>query len=128
MMVLDDYKYTIKYMHQYGNAVVYAIKQRIRQDRLIKTGALLNSIEYELDLKNNSFGITFTMGSGVFNAFERPLDPATYGIYLDQGTIYITPHYFFTAPIPGLTKTIYKQRIKESIKKDILQWAKKQLK
>jgi len=35
-------------MHRYGNQVVLAIKNRIRQDKLIDTGDLLNSINYHI--------------------------------------------------------------------------------
>lgn len=113
-------------MHQYGNAVVVAIKKRIRQDKLIDTGALLDSINYDIKTRGNEFQVIFKMGDGIFKRGSGL--PSEYGIYQDQGTIYIEPHYFFTAPIPGLTKKIFKEKMKVAMKKDVAIWLKKQLK
>ena len=126
MMKVDDYKNTIKYLHQYGNAVVLAIKKRIRQDKLIDTGDLLNSINYEVKASAKSFSVVFKMGDGNFR-YGSGL-PSEYGVYQDQGTIYIEPHYFFTAPIPGLTKKVFKEKVSLAMKKDVSTWMKKQLK
>lgn len=113
-------------MHQYGNAVVVAIKNRIRQDKLIDTGDLLDSINYDLKVNSKNFQVIFKMGDGKFR-YGSGL-PSEYGVYQDQGTIYIDPHYFFTAPIPGLTKKIFKEKISIAMKKDMNVWLKKQLK
>ncbi len=126
MMKVDDYKFTLKYLHQYGNAVVLAIKKRIRQDKLIDTGDLLNSINYNIKATAKNFQVVFKMGDGNFR-YGSGL-PSEYGVYQDQGTIYIDPHYFFTAPIPGLTKKIFKEKVSAAMKKDVTIWMKKQLK
>lgn len=125
-MKVDDYKFTVKYLHQYGNAVVLAIKKRIRQDKLIDTGDLLNSINYQVKATAKNFQVVFKMGDGKFR-YGSGL-PSEYGVYQDQGTIYIDPHYFFTAPIPGLTKKVFKERVSLAMKKDVSIWMKKQLK
>jgi hypothetical protein len=125
-MKVSDYVWTQKYMHQYGNAVVVAIKKRIRQDNLIDTGDLLNSINYDLKMTANSFQVIFKMGDGNFR-YGSGL-PSEYGVYQDQGTIYIEPHYFFTAPIPGLTKKVFSAKLKLAMKKDIAKFMKQQLK
>lgn len=125
-MKVDDFKWTMKYLHQYGNAVVLAIKKRIRQDKLIDTGALLNSINYEVKATAKNFKVIFKMGDGNFR-YGSGL-PSEYGVYQDQGTIYIEPHYFFTAPIPGLTKKVFKEKVSLAMKKDINVWMRKQLK
>ena len=125
-MKVSDYVWTQKYMHQYGNAVVVAIKKRIRQDNLIDTGDLLNSINYDLKMTANSFQVIFKMGDGNFK-YGSGL-PSEYGVYQDQGTIYIEPHYFFTAPIPGLTKKVFSEKLKIAMKKDIAKVMKQQLK
>jgi len=125
-MKVSDYVWTQKYMHQYGNAVVVAIKKRIRQDNLIDTGDLLNSINYDLKMTANSFQVIFKMGDGNFK-YGSGL-PSEYGVYQDQGTIYIEPHYFFTAPIPGLTKKVFSAKLKLAMKKDIAKFMKNQLK
>ena len=125
-MKVSDYVWTQKYMHQYGNAVVVAIKKRIRQDNLIDTGDLLNSINYDLKMTSNSFQVIFKMGDGNFR-YGSGL-PSEYGVYQDQGTIYIEPHYFFTAPIPGLTKKVFSAKLKLAMKKDIAKVMKQQLK
>ena len=125
-MKVADYVWTQKYMHQYGNAVVVAIKKRIRQDNLIDTGDLLDSINYDLKMTANSFQVIFKMGDGNFK-YGSGL-PSEYGVYQDQGTIYIEPHYFFTAPIPGLTKKVFSAKLKIAMKKDIAKFMKKQLK
>ena len=126
MMTSNDFVYTQKYMHQYGNACVVAIKNRIRQDKLIDTGALLDSIAYHLKITGMSFDVIFTIGDGVFSKGSGL--PSEYGMYQDQGTRYIRPHYFFTAPIPNLTVAIYKQKMKEAMLKDTNIYLKKQLK
>lgn len=125
-MKVDDYKLTVKYLHQYGNAVVLAIKKRIRQDKLIDTGDLLDSINYSVKATAKNFQVVFKMGDGNFR-YGSGL-PSEYGVYQDQGTIYIDPHYFFTAPIPGLTKKIFKEKVSAAMKKDVSNWMKKQLK
>lgn len=125
-MKVADYVWTQKYMHQYGNAVVRAIKNRIRKDRLIDTGDLLNSINYDIKMTAKNFQVIFKMGDGKFR-YGSGL-PSEYGVYQDQGTIYIDPHYFFTAPIPGLTKKVFKEKIGLAMKKDVSIWIKKQLK
>lgn len=125
-ITVADYKYTEKYLHQYGNAVVLAIKNRIRQDKLVDTGDLLNSINYELKMTPTNFQVIFKMGDGNFRRGSGL--PSEYGVYQDQGTIYIDPHYFFTAPIPGLTKAVFRQRLKEEMKKDVIIYTKKQIK
>jgi len=125
-MKVDDYKFTIKYLHQYGNAVVLAIKKRVRQDKLIDTGDLLNSINYSVKATTKNFQVIFKMGDGNFR-YGSGL-PSEYGVYQDQGTIYIDPHYFFTAPIPGLTKRVFKEKVSAAMKKDVSNWMKKQLK
>ena len=125
-MKVSDYVWTQKYMHQYGNAVVVAIKNRIRKDDLIDTGDLLDSINYDLKMTANNFEVIFKMGDGKFR-YGSGL-PSEYGVYQDQGTIYIEPHYFFTAPIPGLTKKVFAEKIKIAMKKDIAKFMKKQLK
>jgi hypothetical protein len=125
-MKVSDYVWTQKYMHQYGNAVVVAIKKRIRQDNLIDTGDLLDSINYDLKMTANSFQVIFKMGDGNFR-YGSGL-PSEYGVYQDQGTIYIEPHYFFTAPIPGLTKKVFSAKLKLAMKKDIAKFMKQQLK
>lgn len=125
-MKVSDYVWTQKYMHQYGNAVVVAIKKRIRQDNLIDTGDLLDSINYDLKMTANSFQVIFKMGDGNFK-YGSGL-PSEYGVYQDQGTIYIEPHYFFTAPIPGLTKKVFSAKLKLAMKKDIAKFMKNQLK
>lgn len=113
-------------MHQYGNAVVVAIKNRIRQDDLIDTGDLLDSINYDIKMTANNFQVIFKMGDGKFR-YGSGL-PSEYGVYQDQGTIYIDPHYFFTAPIPGLTKKVFKEKISLAMKKDVAKFMKKELK
>lgn len=125
-MKVSDYVWTQKYMHQYGNAVVVAIKKRIRADKLIDTGDLLNSINYDIKMTATNFQVIFKMGDGKFKYGSRL--PSEYGVYQDQGTIYIDPHYFFTAPIPKLTKKIFKEKIGLAMKKDVSIWIKKQLK
>lgn len=121
-----DFKWTIKYLHQYGNAVVLAIKKRIRQDKLIDTGALLNSIDYNIISSDEHFGVEFVMGDGEFRKGSGL--PSEYGVYLDQGTVYIDPYYFFTAPIPGLTKAVFNQKLGEAMSKDIDIWMQQDMK
>lgn len=121
----EDYKNTLKYMYSYGNKVVVAIKNRIRQDKLIDTGALLNSIDYEIQFKNNQFFIEFLIGDGEFK-YGSGL-PSEYGVYLDQGTIYIEPYYFFTAPIPGLTNADFIRDLTAAMTKDVEIWTEKQI-
>lgn len=113
-------------MHQYGNAVVVAIRDRIRKDKLIDTGDLLNSINYDIKMTANNFQVIFKMGDGKFR-YGSGL-PSEYGVYQDQGTIYIDPHYFFTAPIPNLTKKIFKEKITLAMKKDVSIFMKKEIK
>jgi len=113
-------------MHQYGNAVVVAIKDRIRKDDLIDTGDLLDSINYDIKMTPNNFQVIFKMGDGKFK-YGSGL-PSEYGVYQDQGTVYIEPHYFFTAPIPSLTKKIFKEKITLAMKKDVSIFIKKQIK
>lgn len=113
-------------MHQYGNAVVVAIKNRIRQDDLIDTGDLLDSINYDIKMTANNFQVIFKMGDGKFKYGSGK--PSEYGVYQDQGTIYIDPHYFFTAPIPGLTKKVFKEKIGLAMKKDVATFMKKEIK
>ena len=125
-MKVSDYVWTQKYMHQYGNAVVVAIKNRIRQDDLIDTGDLLDSINYDIKMTANNFQVIFKMGDGKFK-YGSGL-PSEYGVYQDQGTIYIDPHYFFTAPIPGLTKKVFKEKISLAMKKDVAKFMKKEIK
>ena len=125
-MKVSDYVWTQKYMHQYGNAVVVAIKNRIRKDDLIDTGDLLDSINYDIKMTANNFQVIFKMGDGKFK-YGSGL-PSEYGVYQDQGTIYIDPHYFFTAPIPGLTKKVFKEKITLAMKKDVSIFMKKQIK
>lgn len=125
-MKVSDYVWTQKYMHQYGNAVVVAIRDRIRKDDLIDTGDLLNSINYDIKMTANNFQVIFKMGDGKFK-YGSGL-PSEYGVYQDQGTIYIDPHYFFTAPIPGLTKKIFKEKITAAMKKDVSIFMKKEIK
>lgn len=122
----EDFIYTQRYMHQYGNAVVMAIRDRIRRDKLIDTGALLASINYDVKIDKGNFNIEFKIGDGKFRKGSG--EPSEYGVYLDKGTIYIEPYYFFTAPIPGLTTAVYKQKMAEAMKKDYSIWIKKQLK
>jgi len=123
---VSDYVWTQKYMHQYGNAVVVAIKNRIRKDKLIDTGDLLDSINYDIKMTANNFQVIFKMGDGKFR-YGSGL-PSEYGVYQDQGTVYIDPHYFFTAPIPGLTKKVFKEKITLAMKKDVSIFIKKQIK
>lgn len=125
-MKTDDFKWTLKYMHQYGNAVVVAIKNRIRKDNLIDTGDLLNSINYDIKTTGKTFQVIFKMGDGKF-VYGSGL-PSEYGVYQDQGTVYIDPHYFFTAPIPGLTKKVFNEKIKLAMKKDCSIYIKKEIK
>lgn len=125
-MKAEDFKWTQKYMHQYGNAVVVAIKNRIRKDKLIDTGDLLNSINYDIKTNGKNFQVIFKMGDGKFR-YGSGL-PSEYGVYQDQGTIYIDPHYFFTAPIPGLTKKVFKEKITAAMKKDVSIFMKKEIK
>ena len=125
-MKVEDYKWTQKYMHQYGNACVVAIKNRIRKDKLIDTGDLLDSINYDIKLTKNNLKMIFNIGDGNFK-YGSGL-PSEYGFYQDQGTIYIDPHYFFTAPIPGLTKKIFNEKIKKAMQKDVALWTKRQIK
>ena len=120
-----DFVWTVKYLHQYGNAVVLAIKKRIRQDKLIDTGALINSIDYNIITGDEIFGVEFVMGDGEFRKGSGL--PSEYGVYQDQGTKYIDPHYFFTAPIPGLTKTIFNVKLGEAMSKDFNIWMKKDM-
>lgn len=122
----EDYKNTFKYMYSYGNKVVVAIKNRIRQDKLIDTGALLNSIDFEVQFKGGKFFIEFMIGDGNFQYGSGK--PSEYGVYLDQGTIYIQPYYFFTAPIPGLTQADFKRDLGIAMQKDIDAYLTKQLK
>lgn len=122
----DDYKFTYRYLHNYGNKVVVVIKNRIRQDKLIDTGALLDSIDYDIIFKNNKFYIEFKIGDGDFQ-YGSGL-PSEYGVYQDQGTIYIQPHYFFTAPIPGLTQKDFIRDLGIAMKKDIELFIAKQVK
>jgi hypothetical protein len=125
-MTNADFKFTLKYMHSYGNKVRLAIKNRIRKDKLIDTGALLNSIDYHIKVTKNEFQVLFTIGDGIFK-YGSGL-PSEYGVYQDQGTVYIQPHYFFSAPVQGLTKTIFKERVAKEAAKDIANFYRKEFK
>lgn len=124
-MKKEDYIFTYRYLNSYGNKVVVAIKNRIRQDKLIDTGALLNSIDYQINDKNNKFQVIFTIGDGNFR-YGSGL-PSEYGVYQDQGTIFIEPHYFFTAPIPGLTQADFLRDLTVAMKKDVENYVQKQI-
>jgi hypothetical protein len=125
-MTNADFKLTLKYMHSYGNKVVVAIRNRIRKDKLIDTGALLNSINYEIKVTKNDFQVVFKIGDGIFK-YGSGL-PSEYGVYQDQGTVYIQPHYFFSAPVQGLTQTIFKKRMAQEMAKDIANFYRKEFK
>lgn len=125
-MTNEDFKETYKYMHRYGNQVKVAIKNRIRRDKLIDTGDLLNSIDYHIKVKNNEFVVEFTIGDGIFK-YGSGL-PSEYGVYQDQGTAYIKPTYFFTAPVKNLTATIFKKEIAKYMAKDIANFYREELK
>lgn len=112
-----EYTYTLKYMHSYGNKVVVAIKNRIRRDKLIDTGDLLDSIDYDVIQKGGSFQVQFRIGDGEF--VHGSGLPSEYGVYQDQGTVYIDPHYFFTAPVPGLTAADFARDLKAAMTKDM---------
>lgn len=125
-MTNSDFKLSIRYMHSYGNKVVVAIRNRIRKDKLIDTGALLNSINYELKITKKSFNVVFKIGDGIFK-YGSGL-PSEYGVYQDQGTVYIEPKYFFSAPVKGLTQTIFKKRLGQEMAKDIANFYRKEFK
>ena len=112
-----EYKYTLQYMHRYGNRVVVAIKDRIRRDGLVDTGDLLDSIDYDVLQKGSTFQVQFRIGDGVFK-YGSGL-PSEYGVYQDQGTVFIDPHYFFTAPVPGLTAADFSRDLKAAMTKDM---------
>jgi len=115
-----------RYLYSYANKVVVAIKNRIRKDDLIDTGALLNSIDYVIKNNKKSWVVEFKIGDGIFVYGSGK--PSEYGVYHDLGTIYLPARYFFSAPIPGLTKTIFKKEIAERAKKDISNFYKKEMK
>lgn len=122
----SDYKYTMRFLHSYGNAVVVQIKNRIRKDNLIDTGALLNSINYEVIVTNNTFEVEFKIGDGNFTPGSKK--PSEYGVYLDLGTVNIKPYYFFSAPVPNYTAKMFKEKIAETVAKDTANFLRKQLK
>ena len=117
MPVTKKYKHTLAFMHRWGNKVVVAIKNRIRRDDLIDTGALLNSISYNIEGTGPDFELTWQMGDGEFN-YSDPATVADYGVFQDQGTIFIKAHYFFSAPIPGLTQKDYIRDLKVAAAQD----------
>ena len=125
-MLQNEYKNTYKYLHRYGNKVVVAIKNRIRKDKLIDTGELLDSINYQINDSNGSFQVVFNIGDGDFTPGSGL--PSEYGVYLDKGTRYIDPYYFFTAPIPGLTQKDFIADITIAMQKDIVIFLQKQIK
>ena len=125
-MKTSDYRHTYRFMNSYGQQMVKAIKSRIKADGLIKTGALYNSINYEIKDTGKTFEVIFKMGDG--NYVHGSGLPSEYGFYLDQGTIYIRPYYFFTAPVPGLTQRDFANGLRDAMALDISVWASKQLK
>src|SRR5690554_5453285 len=125
-MKKEDYKNTYRFLYSYGNKVVVAIKNRIRKDKLVDTGTLLNSIDYEVKDTNGQFQVIFKMVDGVFRKGSG--EPSEYGVYLDQGTRYIDPYYFFTAPVPGLTQKDFRDGVAEAMRKDIEIYIAKQAK
>lgn len=125
-MTVKDYKITYKYLHQYGKAVVKEIKARIKRDKLIDTGALYRSINYVIIDKNNTLQILFRIGDGEFK-YGSGL-PSEYGVYQDQGTIYIDPHYFFSAPIPGLSQRTFISGLNKAMKEDVENYIAKEYK
>ncbi len=121
-----DYIQTYKFLNSYGKAVVREIKARIKRDKLIDTGDLYRSINYEIIDKNKSFQVLFKMGDGEFE-YGSGL-PSEYGVYQDQGTVYIKPHYFFTAPIPGLSAKDFIKNLNQAMNEDIKVYLKKEAK
>jgi hypothetical protein len=125
-MKKEDYIITYKFLHSWGLKVVEAIRSRIRKDKLIDTGALLNSIDYDIVDSNNSFNLIFKIGDGKFKRGSGL--PSEYGVYLDKGTQFINPYYFFTAPIPTLTQKEFIMQLKAAMSKDIEKYLIKKLK
>lgn len=70
-----------KLLNRFGQDTVDEIISEIIRKDVIKTGALKNSIDYELIETGNGLEIRFKM-----------LD---YGKFVDEGTIYIRPREFF---------------------------------
>lgn len=125
-MVKEDYIYTYRFLHSWGLKVVEAIRKRIKTDGLVDTGALLNSIDYKIEDKNGSFNLIFLIGDGVFKKGSGL--PSEYGVYLDKGTEYINPYYFFTAPIPSLSQREFITQLKLAMSKDIEKFIIKKIK
>ena len=127
----EDYKNTIKFLHSYGRKVVNVVKQRINgghgYTESVDTGALLRSIDYKIKFTPKTFSIKIFMGSDVINFQEDPLDPATYGFFLDEGTRYIEARGFLSDAIQGLTTDFHKN-INEEIAKDWKVWIDNQAK
>lgn len=112
----DNWKYTYEFLFRYANRVRVAIRDRIRRDGLIDTGALLESIDYDIEDGEDGFNVTFRIGDGNF-VYGSGL-PSEYGVYQDQGTRFIAPHYFFSAPIPGLTVDVFTRGLREAMQRD----------
>lgn len=125
-MKKEDLGNTYRYLHKYGKQVVEAIRKRIRQDKLIDTGDLLKSIDYYINDKGGKLQVIFTIGDGNFK-YGSGL-PSEYGAYQDQGTIYIDPHYFFTAPVPGLTSKDFARELAKAMQRDIDAYVRNELK
>ena len=72
-------------MDRIGNETVQIIKSEIESQGLVVTGALRDSIDYELIEYPDTVDVSFRM--------------IYYGEFLDKGTIYIDPHDFFQVNI-----------------------------
>jgi hypothetical protein len=66
-----EFKHTKAFLHKYGNSVEQEIKVRLRNNGKMGTGALYDSIDYEVTETSTKFKITFHM-----------LD---YGRFVDKG-------------------------------------------
>jgi hypothetical protein len=74
-----------KLLNDFGRDTVDDIVSEIVRKNVIKTGALKNSIDYDI----------FNEGDDLVIRFEM----IEYGKFVDEGTIYITPREFFNKVI-----------------------------
>lgn len=79
-------KHLTKYLENFGKNVITGAQKNLVKGRHIRTGNLYRSLNYKMVISENSFWFNFTM------------EPAIYGVFLDQGTRYIKPTYFFQKP------------------------------
>jgi hypothetical protein len=92
-----------KLLNDFGRRTVDAIVSDIVRKNVIKTGALKNSIDYDIFSDSEGVKIQFKM--------------IEYGKYVDEGTIYIEPREFFNKVIEKQTE-LFSRDLEDEIEKE----------